>query len=207
MADSAEFVIGAKVRCSDGAVCGEVERAVIDPAAGMVTHLVVRVKHHQVLDRLVPISLVDEGSGGSGVRLTCSAEEFGRLEAAEEKHQVTDSSFGYYAVHTPAVFPVVGPPEVVTDETVPFGEVDIRRDDTVRASDGEIGHVEGLVIDRASRHVTHVLLQEGHRWGRKHVAIPIETVTKVGDSVEVSLSKQQVHALPSIEIEQPNMNE
>jgi sporulation protein YlmC with PRC-barrel domain len=132
---------------------------------------------------------------------------FGRLDAAEEKHQVTDSnSFGYYAVHTPAVFPVGGPPEVVTDETVPFGEVDIRRDDTVRASDGEIGHVEGLVIERVSRHVTHVLLQEGHLWGRKQVAIPIETITKVGDSVEVSLSKQQVHALPSIEIEQPNKN-
>jgi sporulation protein YlmC with PRC-barrel domain len=174
----------------------------------MVTHLVVRVKHHRVLDRLVPISLVDEGSGGSGVRLTCSAEAFGRLDAAEEKHQVTDSGgFGYYALHAPAVFPVVGRPEVVTDETVPFGEVDIRRDDTVRASDGEIGHVEGLVIDRASGHVTHVLLQEGHLWGRKQVAIPVETITKVGDGVEVSLSKHQVHALPSIEIEQPNKNE
>ncbi len=95
-------------------------------------------------------------------------------------------------------------PEVITDEVVPFGEVDVRRGDRVRASDGEIGHIGGLVIDPGDRHVTHVLLDEGHLWGRRQVAIPIDTVRKVGDAVEVDLTKQQVHDLPSVEIDVPN---
>ena len=51
--------------------------------------------------------------------------------------------------------------------------------------------------------MTHVLLQEGHLWGRKDVAIPISTVTRVADRIEVSLSKQQVQELPPVDIDRP----
>lgn len=50
----------------------------------------------------------------------------------------------------------------------------MRRGDYVHATDGDIGRVQSLVSDRGSRHVTHVLLQEGHLWGRKEVAIPVD---------------------------------
>ena len=207
MADASEFVIGAEVRCSDG-VCGEVERVIVDPAARTVTHLVVRVKHRRILDRLVPVGLVETAERGSGVRLSCSVEDFRGLDPAEEKHRVTESSgFGYYAVHAagPAVFPVMGRPEVVTDETVPFGEVDVHRGERVHASDGEIGHVDGLVIDPGDRRVTHVLLEVRHALlGHKHVTIPIDAVARVAAGVEVNLTKQQVHDLPSVEIDVPS---
>ena len=39
-----EFVMGAKVICSDGH-CGEVKRTILDPAARTVTHLVVGPRH------------------------------------------------------------------------------------------------------------------------------------------------------------------
>lgn len=206
MADASEFVLGAAVRYSDGADCGEVERVIVDPAARTVTHLVVRVKHRHILDRLVPVGLVEAAEGGSGVRLGCSVDDFRNLDPAEEKHRLTEtSSFGYYAVHSgfagPSVFPVLGPPEVVTDETVPFGEVDVHRGERVRASDGEIGHVEGLVIDSGDRRVTHVLLEVRHALlGHKHVTIPIDAVARVAAGVEVNLTQQQVHDLPSVEI-------
>ncbi len=58
----------------------------------------------------------------------------------------------------------------VTTDTLPAGEVAIRRSEPAKAIDGEIGRVQGLVIAAATHHVTHVLLQEGHLWGRKHVA-------------------------------------
>jgi hypothetical protein len=41
--------------------------------------------------------------------------------------------------------------------------VEIRRGDHVQATDGHIGRVQGLVIDRRSGHVTLVLLQR-ERW-------------------------------------------
>ena len=66
---------------------------------------------------------------------------------------------------------------------------------------GNIGQVEGLVIDPDSRQVTHLLLREGHLWGHKEVAIPIEAVTRVEVGIRLNLSKQQVEDLPPVTIE------
>ena len=44
--------------------------------------------------------------------------------------------------------------------------------------------------------MTHVLLQEGHLWGRKEVAIPITAVTRVDIGIELNLTKDQVGNLP-----------
>jgi hypothetical protein len=49
--------------------------------------------------------------------------------------------------------------------------------------------------------MTHVLLQEGHLWGRKEVAIPIEAVTRVEAGIRLNLSKRQVEDLPPAAIE------
>ena len=87
--------------------------------------------------------------------------------------------------------------ETVTTDTIPRGEVAVRRGAHVHATDGPIGHVQGLVIDPGTEHVTHVLLQEGHLWGRKQVAIPIGAVSKLDDDISLSISKQEVGRLPA----------
>jgi hypothetical protein len=91
----------------------------------------------------------------------------------------------------------------ITYDSVPLGKVEVRHGDRVHATDGEIGLVEGLVIDPGSRGVTHVLLQEGHLWGRKEVAIPIAAVASVDTGIRVDLSKQQVGDLPPVNIDHP----
>lgn len=91
-------------------------------------------------------------------------------------------------------------PQPVVSDRVPLGEVQIRRGDKVHASDGEIGSVQGLVIDSRDHHVTHVLLQEGHLWGRKQVAIPIGAVTSVTDGIRAELTQQQVQDLPPVDL-------
>jgi sporulation protein YlmC with PRC-barrel domain len=95
-----------------------------------------------------------------------------------------------------------GVPQEVTVDSVPSGEVDIRRDLTACATDGEIGQVQGLIVEPGGHHVTHVLLRQGHRWGRKEVAIPIGAVTKIGTLlVHLSLTKHQVEDLPPVDID------
>jgi sporulation protein YlmC with PRC-barrel domain len=91
----------------------------------------------------------------------------------------------------------------VSCEAVPSGEVTIRRGDPVRATDGDIGRVAGLVIGSPTGGVTHVLLQGGHLWGKKDVAIPIRCVKRVSRIVEVALTKQQLGDLQSIDIDHP----
>jgi hypothetical protein len=52
-----------------------------------------------------------------------------------------------------------------------------------------------------------VLLQEGHLWGKKDVAIPIRSVTRVGNLVEVALTKDELGDLPSVDIDHPELRE
>ena len=77
----------------------------------------------------------------------------------------------------------------------------MRRNERVYATDGEIGRVEGLVIDSGSHHVSHVLLREGHLFGRREVAIPIGAVTGVVDGVHLNITRQQAENLPLVNID------
>ena len=76
MASTAQFTIGTKASCSDGA-CGEVTRVIVDPVAEAVTHLVVEPKHRRDTGRLVPLDLVDCSTGE--VHLRCTVRAFDNL--------------------------------------------------------------------------------------------------------------------------------
>jgi len=91
----------------------------------------------------------------------------------------------------------------VVQDRLPVGKVDIRRGDQVHATDGPIGRVQGVVIDRSDHRMTHVLLQEGHLWGKKDVAIPLTAVTGVTDGIVLNLSRDEVKDLPPVDIEDP----
>jgi hypothetical protein len=46
-----------------------------------------------------------------------------------------------------------------------------------------------------------VLLDEGHLWGQKMVAIPVGAVTSAGDGVRLSLTKDEVRDLPPVNLD------
>ncbi len=94
-------------------------------------------------------------------------------------------------------------PRLYTSDRVPVGEVEVRRGDHVHATDGAIGRVQGLVVHPGDHHMTHVLLDEGHLWGKKEVAIPIAAVQSVGDGVRLTLTKDEVRELPPVELDHP----
>ena len=205
MPEMERFTIGADVGCTDGP-CGRLIRVVVDPIAAVVTHLFVEPRRGHGPARLVPVELV--GSAVGEIRLRCDLAEFDSLDPAEEEQ---------FIAHVDDV-PDYRPTDVVawprfsyrgsrgyleSADTIPPGEVEVRRGEHVNATDGHIGQVEGLVIDPGSHHVTHVLLQEGHLWGRRQVAIPIGAVTRVTDGIEVNLTKQQVQDLPPVDIDRP----
>ena len=225
MADTAEFTIGAEVSASDGSV-GKVNRVVVDPVAKKLTHLVVETGLGQGPSRLVPLDLV-QGDGGGEVRLSCTKAEFQNLEPAEETKFVRrTTSFGSFGAGDVLSWPYYGAAGIgdldgiggaggmgtedgspvsrkVTYDTVPVGEVSVRRGQPVLATDGAIGHVQGLVVHPDTGHVTHVLLQEGHLWGRKEVAIPISAVDTTVDGTQLKIAKQDVQDLPPVDISHP----
>jgi hypothetical protein len=212
--ETTQFTIGVDASCSDG-VCGEVSRVVVDPVARVLTHLVVEPKHRSGLGKLVPLDLVDATTGE--VRLACTLAQFDKLEPAEETqflpgtggypgyepgHVVTWPYFGMGGIMRGGMGLGVGNmSHPITVDVVPVGEVALRRGEHVHASDGDIGRVQGLVIDGEHR-VTHVLLQEGHPWGRNDVAIPVSAVTGVDEEgIALGITKQQVQDLPPVEVD------
>lgn len=88
----------------------------------------------------------------------------------------------------------------IVSDRVPLGELQVRRRDQVHASDGWIASVQGLVIDPKDHNVTHVLLREGHLWGRKQVAIPIGATSRVDNGIRVELTKHEVQDLPPVNL-------
>jgi hypothetical protein len=209
-------MLGAKVRCSDG-FCGEVTRTVLDPVGRTLTHLVIQPRHRGALGRLVPIELADTTAGE--VRLRCTLTEFERLDPAEEVDLVEDDGYGggYGSAASVQGYGNVGGMGVggsasgmgigmglghrtplVVSHSVPLGEAEVSRHEHVHALDGEIGQVEGFAVDPADHRVTHVLLREGHMWGRKEVAIPISAVTTVDEGIRLNITKKQVGDLPPL---------
>lgn len=154
--------------------------------------------------RLVPIELVD--ATGGEIRLRCSLAEFSRLEPAEEADLAEVADYGGYG-SAAAVQGYGGmgigmglgyQMPVVVSHAVPLGETEVERHESVHAVDGEIGRVEGFVMDTADHKVTHVLLQEGHMWGRQEVAIPISAVASVDAGIWLNITKKQVEDLPPL---------
>jgi sporulation protein YlmC with PRC-barrel domain len=222
MSETAEFKIGAEVACQDG-ICGDLRRVVVDPIKRALTHLVVEPRHRQNVGHLVPIDLVD--TTAKQIRLRCTMAQFEALEDAEETQFLPGASGQWgYGQGQMLSLPYFGlgmggmgmgmgmgglgmgggmrsVPQAVTFDKVPMGEVEVRRGDHVLATDGRIGRVQGLVVDPSDHHVTHVLLDEGHLWGQKQVAIPISAVTGLDDGVRLNLSKDKVRDLPSVDID------
>ena len=188
---AAEFKLGARARCSDGH-CGEVARAILDPGTRTITHLVIEHRHRIGSGRLVPVDLID--TADDEITLRCTLAGFDQLAPAEEVELAEGADY----VGGMGTGMDMGPRmQAIVSDNVPLGEAEVARHESVHALDGEIGKVEGFAVD-ADHKVTHVLLQEGHLWGRKEVAIPVSAVTAVDDGIRLNLTKQQVEDLPPL---------
>jgi sporulation protein YlmC with PRC-barrel domain len=188
-----QLKMGAGASCSDGH-CGEVTRTILDPDARTITHLVIEHKYQLGSGRLVPIDLVD--TTGDEITLRCTLAEFDQFDPAEEVELAEGLDYGN--VGSMGIGMGVGHPmPTIVSDNVPLGGAEVARHDRVHALDGEIGKVEGFAVD-AGHKVTHVLLHEGHLWGRKEVAIPVSAVTAVDGGIRLNLTKQQVEDLPPL---------
>jgi sporulation protein YlmC with PRC-barrel domain len=207
-----DLVLGSRVRCCDGPA-GTLTRIVLDPVSGAVTHLVVLGRAGQRTLRLVPIHLVE--SAGDDIWLHCDRSAFEALEVAEGREYVPASDDGRrmdadWGLHEPfywlggagmaglggmRVRPVRSPIPV---ENIPAGDVAIDHGARVHATDGVVGRVTGIVLDPDDEHVTYLLVGRGHPGARRRAAVPYAAVVTVDDGVRLSLTSEQVSALPAL---------
>jgi hypothetical protein len=212
------FEIGARVSCRNDSVIGHLKRVVADPLAGCLTHLVVGPARGQAHDRLVPIGMAHVAA--SVIVLSCDAAGFEALQPAVETEFIAGSldESGYGPDET-YLWPNyglsaggMGTPgfrlsartfngnvghDVVSDQ-VPLDDVELRRGSAVIATDGPVGHLHGLIIDQSDARITHLLLQHGHLWGHREVAIPLHCVTTMTGDIRLNVSKDDVESFPAV---------
>jgi len=191
--------LGSSVTCIDGEA-GRLVALIANPGTLSLAHIAVEPGHRPGRARLVPIDLVRDAEAAH-VRLGCRLEEFRGLPDFRDvvfvPQGVEYGDPGSGLSWPPGGLGVRDAP-VLTDR-VPAGEVEIRRHEHVRASDGGSGRVEGLVID-AGGHITEVLLRGGRMWRRRDVAIPGEFVADIDErGIHVLLSRRAIAHLPEID--------
>jgi sporulation protein YlmC with PRC-barrel domain len=206
--------LGSRVDCTDESF-GKLADVVIDPTSRRVTHLVVERDHEPWQARLVPVELAERGEAGGAVALRATVEEVRRLPPVHEVAYLRldgfpvddpDWDIGIEEVlalpHYPSYDLAPAPVDFAARyDRVPKGEVEIRRESVVDSADGHrLGQVDGLLVDE-NQLITHVVLEQGDRSERREVVIPIGAVARVEtDAVTLSLTKDEVGALPPVAV-------
>jgi sporulation protein YlmC with PRC-barrel domain len=203
--------LGTSIRCADGATW-ELADVVIDSSSSRVTHLVVHPAEHAEDARLVPISLAGpaEAEGETELSLNCTAADLERfdpvhqfevLRAGERRKEDPKWDVG---VEDMAVSPSYVPSAygdyagaidsdvMISYDRVPRGEIELRHASAVYSADGHhLGSVDGVVVDEGDR-LTHLLLERGHLWWKREVALPADAIaTFQNDMLTLGVSKRQ----------------
>lgn len=206
--------LGSRVDCTDGRF-GELADIVIDPTSKQVTHLVAQSDRDE-LTRLVPVELAEpDGDVNGAIALRSTVDEAQRLPFVHEVSYLRLDGFpvddprwdvGIQEVFALPYYPAYDLQPVPLDYTIsydriPKSEVEIRRASDVYTADGHrVAHVDGFVVD-SDGHITHLVLERGHAWGRRDVTIPIGAVARVEtDTVTLILTKDEVEALSPVPV-------
>ncbi len=199
-----DIPINVEVLCA-GETCGRSTYLVINPINERITHLVVTEKAFPNIERLIPIDKILASSPNS-IQLRCNPSELSDMDTFEETDFIAsgqmEASFPYdvpYEVWPYAMYDAM--PMPFEHEHIPAGEVVIRRGTPVKATDGDVGKVDEFLVDPENDVITHLVLREGHMWGRKDVTIPVSEIKKIAEeAVYLKLDKKAIETLPTIPV-------
>ena len=199
-----DIPIDVDVLCA-GEKCGHSTSLVINPVNEHITHLVVTEGTFPNIERLVPVDKILTSSPNS-IQLRCNQTELSKMNTFEETDFIEagqlEVSLPYsvpYQVWPYAMYDEM--PTPVERERIPAGEIAIRRGTPVRATDGEVGKVDEFLVDPENDTISHLVLREGHLWGKKDVTIPVSEIDKINEeAVYLKLNKKAIESLPTVPV-------
>jgi sporulation protein YlmC with PRC-barrel domain len=199
-----DIPLNAEVRCADR-FCGTSVGLVFNPVTDEVTHIVVKEKKSPEEELLVPLDIVIRATP-QHIELRDTAETLEKMEPfiqtqflrVERPYTVPAIA----AYNWPYVLAEGGPALVPMEyERIPVGEEAVRRGAEVHATDGVVGKIDEFVVDPECKHITHLVLREGHLWGQRDVTIPVTQIARIEENaVYLNLTKSEIGKLPSVPI-------
>jgi len=207
-----QIPLNAQVECTDG-VFGRSEYVLINPVIGKVSHLVVKDDTSPNIEYIVPVEFVSKANADT-IQLRCSKAELEKMEPFVKtkfiNEKVPERNFEYVGgmigmgayYFLPYVTPDMTVQVSVEALQIPPGELAVNRGTRVEAIDGYIGKVDEFVVTPKTGHITHIVMREGHLWGKKDVIIPLSAMDKVqDDTVYLKLDKHQIESLPDFPLQ------
>jgi len=89
----------------------------------------------------------------------------------------------------------------VEHEAVPAGGLVVHKGAKVFATDGHAGKVDDFLVERKTGRITHLILLEGHLWGKKDISVPVNQIDRYEDeNIYLKIDKSGVEALPVIDM-------
>lgn len=200
----ADIPIHAPVACTDGTY-GKSSGVILNPISRKVTHFVVEDKNlPENPTRLVPFSQVNSTAGGT-IRLGCSKEELEKMPPFIVTQFMQESAPGTPSQSSSAyLFPYVVNDtayDKVQVRNIPPEEIALYSGMHIEATDAKIGKLDELVLDPQSGEITHLLMREGHLWGKKEISIPASAVDFCDSKViYLNLDKAAVKDFPVVQV-------
>ena len=190
-----DIPVEARVIYADGAEA-ESRGVIVEGGTRKVTHYVVEDKHlaRPPYERLVPADQVQESTRDL-IRLGCTQEDVGQMPPFATTRYVLEGSHDYTLYeggeNPAASASTVGAPgKEQEEELIPEGELAIDRGTRVEATDGYIGQVAELLVEEDTEVVSQVILDEGHLFGHRDVALPLLAIDRAeGDTTYLKLDK------------------
>ncbi len=206
-----EIPLNAQVECTDG-ICGRSEFVLINPAIDRVAHVIVKEDSTPNAEFIVPVDFVVETIADT-IRLRCSKASLEKMDPFTKttfiEEEIHEKIFGYGGLYQMGLYyylPYVTPDETISEsvetQQIPPGELAVHRGTRVKATDGPVGHVDEFVVNPENGRITHLVMREGHLWGKKDVLIPVSAIGDKphADTVFLNLDKQQVESLPTFPV-------
>jgi sporulation protein YlmC with PRC-barrel domain len=194
--------MNAEVRCTDEP-CGTSNCVILNPITDQITHIAVQGNSFPYIKRVVPVEKIKETTSDM-IQLICDLYEYVTMPEFIQSEFIIPSPYGgNEEIPTTMLFPYAMVLGTITieRERIPPNELAIHRGTPVMAVDGRVGQVDEFLVEPKSGHITHLVLREGHLWGKRDVSIPVSQIDHIEkDNVYLKLNKQRVEDLPTLEI-------
>lgn len=202
----------------EGKKVGELDRVVIDPHGGEVTHIVIRRGFIFNEDKVAPVEMISR-TDDDEVRLNVTADQLKQLPDYIEMHFVPlnqqeraqrgmagqdapESVYWYppaglspamWGVGYMGAIPTTGmypyPYRLDEKENIPKGSVALKEGARVIGRDGQdVGEVEKVLMEDEQNYVTHLLIGKGPLKGQRRL-VPAAWIHRIKeDGVELSVT-------------------